>query len=66
MTNEKLALVIGAAGGVGFETARALIGHGWRVRALARDPSRGPRLPGAQWVMRWTRMRWRRPRAAPP
>ena len=49
MANEKLALVIGAAGGVGFETAKALIRHGWRVRALARDPSRAPKLPGAQW-----------------
>jgi nucleoside-diphosphate-sugar epimerase len=50
MANERLALVIGAAGGVGFESARALIRHGWRVRALARDPSRAPNLPGAQWV----------------
>jgi nucleoside-diphosphate-sugar epimerase len=50
MTNEKLALVIGAAGGVGFETAKALVRHGWRVRALARDPSRAPKLAGAQWV----------------
>ncbi len=50
MTNEKLALVIGAAGGVGFETAKALIRHGWRVRAMARDPSRAPKLTGAEWV----------------
>ncbi len=50
MTNEKLALVIGAAGGLGFETARALIGHGWRVRAMARDPARAPDLAGAEWV----------------
>lgn len=50
MANEKLALVIGAAGGVGFETAKALIRHGWRVRALARDLSRAPALAGAQWV----------------
>ena len=50
MANEKLALVIGAAGGVGFETAKALVRHGWRVRALARDPSRAPKLTGAEWV----------------
>lgn len=50
MANEKLALVIGAAGGVGFETAKALIRHGWQVRALARDPSRVPQLDGAQWA----------------
>lgn len=50
MSNGKLALVIGAAGGVGFETARALLRHGWQVRALARDIARAPRLDGAVWV----------------
>ncbi len=34
----RLALVIGATGGIGGETAKALLAHGWRVRALARDP----------------------------
>ncbi|MBO9714394.1 NAD-dependent epimerase/dehydratase family protein [Sphingomonas sp.] len=29
-------LVLGATGGVGGETARALLRHGWRVKALAR------------------------------
>lgn len=32
----KTVLVLGATGGVGGETARALLRHGWRVRALAR------------------------------
>lgn len=50
MTTDKLALVIGAAGGVGFETAQALLRHGWRVRAMARDISQAPSLPGATWV----------------
>ncbi|UPT61996.1 MAG: NAD(P)H-binding protein [Hyphomonadaceae bacterium JAD_PAG50586_4] len=50
MSDGKLALVIGAAGGVGFETARALLRHGWQVRALARDIARAPRLDGAVWV----------------
>lgn len=31
------ALVLGATGGVGGETARALIRHGWQVRAFARS-----------------------------
>ena len=34
----KLALVIGATGGFGGATARALLAHGWRVRALQRNP----------------------------
>ena len=50
MSDGKLALVIGAAGGVGFETARALLRHGWRVRAMVRDVARAPRLNGAVWV----------------
>jgi nucleoside-diphosphate-sugar epimerase len=42
MTTEKtppLALVIGATGGIGRETALALIARGWQVRALHRRPS---------------------------
>ena len=35
---EKTALVLGATGGVGGETARALSAHGWKVRALTRRP----------------------------
>ena len=36
----RIALVLGANGGVGGETATALIRHGWTVRALVRDPSK--------------------------
>jgi nucleoside-diphosphate-sugar epimerase len=32
------ALIIGATGGIGSETARALVTRGWTVRALTRDP----------------------------
>ena len=35
--NIRTALVIGATGGIGSEVAKALIGHGWRVRALTRS-----------------------------
>jgi uncharacterized protein YbjT (DUF2867 family) len=46
------ALVIGATGGIGSEVARALLRHGWQVRALARDPARaaGSGLEGVEWV----------------
>lgn len=52
MTTEtkKIALVLGATGGVGGEMARTLLRHGWRVRAMARDPAKAPVLPGAEWV----------------
>ncbi len=38
MDNRKTALVLGATGGIGGETAAALVRHGWRVVAMARDP----------------------------
>ena len=34
----RLAFVLGATGGVGGETARALARHGWQVRGLTRTP----------------------------
>ncbi len=45
----RIALVIGANGGVGGETAAALVRHGWTVRALVRDPSKG-RQQGVTWL----------------
>ncbi len=52
----KTALVLGATGGIGGETAAALLRHGWQVTAMARDPSRdagskraGP-LAKAKWI----------------
>ena len=49
------ALVLGATGGVGGETAAALLRHGWRVDAIARDPgkiapSRSAELSGINWI----------------
>lgn len=44
---ERIALVLGASGGVGGETARALIRHGWQVRGLSRRPRTGD---GIDWV----------------
>ncbi len=34
------ALVIGAGGGLGYEVTKALVRHGWHVRALMRDPAK--------------------------
>jgi nucleoside-diphosphate-sugar epimerase len=50
----RTALVIGATGSFGAHAAAALSRHGWRVRALARDPAAaqakaGPRMP-IDWV----------------
>jgi nucleoside-diphosphate-sugar epimerase len=51
---ERMALIVGATGGVGSETARALLAHGWRVRALTRDVARArqgqPELGRVEWV----------------
>src|SRR5476649_1539857 len=46
--SEKIALVIGAAGGVGGDTAAALIRHGWSVRGLTRRPR--PPAAGIEWI----------------
>lgn len=50
MTHRKTALILGATGGVGGETADALARHGWSIRALARDPAAGARArPAFDW-----------------
>ncbi|MFE5948693.1 NmrA/HSCARG family protein [Streptomyces sp. NPDC056480] len=41
MLDRKIILVTGATGGQGGAVARALIGRGWAVRALVRDPDQG-------------------------
>jgi nucleoside-diphosphate-sugar epimerase len=50
----RTALVIGATGGIGSETARALAANGWTVRALHRNPKeaarRSARLGAVEWV----------------
>ncbi|MBO9516176.1 MAG: NAD(P)H-binding protein [Variovorax sp.] len=49
-----MALVLGATGGIGGETASALLRRGWKVRALARDPARA----AAQWPAGTPRPEW--------
>src|SRR4051812_7620103 len=43
----RTALILGATGGVGGETARALIRLGWQVRGLTRKPRTGD---GIEWI----------------
>lgn len=45
--SSRTALVVGAHGGIGSETALALARHGWAIRALVRDPAKAPRA--ARW-----------------
>jgi hypothetical protein len=52
MANDrKTALALGATGGFGGEMARALLGRGWRVRAISRHPDRiGKPIEGIEWM----------------
>ena len=45
----RIALVLGANGGVGGETAAALVRKGWTVRALVREPGKG-RLAAVEYL----------------
>ncbi len=42
MTSNKIALVLGATGGIGGEVARRLTARGWTIRALHRHPATAP------------------------
>jgi nucleoside-diphosphate-sugar epimerase len=50
MANEKTALVLGATGGIGGETAAALRARGWTVRALHRRPESVRARAGLEWL----------------
>lgn len=52
---ENTALIIGATGGIGGETARALLRRGWKVRALARDPQKAARTAGWVGAVEWVK-----------
>ncbi|MGB8899268.1 MAG: SDR family NAD(P)-dependent oxidoreductase [Methylocella sp.] len=43
MAQDSIALVIGATGGIGSETALAFARRGWRIRALHRRPEKAAR-----------------------
>jgi nucleoside-diphosphate-sugar epimerase len=50
MNTSKIALVIGANGGIGRETALALRQRGWQVRALVRKPATEGNQDGITWI----------------
>ncbi|TDR45944.1 nucleoside-diphosphate-sugar epimerase [Tahibacter aquaticus] len=51
MNNTRLALVLGASGGIGGEVARQLRDQGWQVRALQRGLAQASlQRDGMQWV----------------
>ena len=52
---DRIALVIGATGGIGGETARALIRGGWQVRALHRDPAKAMSGSAELGAIEWRR-----------
>lgn len=50
MNSSKIALVIGANGGIGGEVCAALKRHGWQVRALVRTPPADANANGIAWL----------------
>ena len=50
MQSSKIALVIGANGGIGRESCLALQRRGWQVRALVRNLPSEPNEPGIHWI----------------
>jgi nucleoside-diphosphate-sugar epimerase len=52
-TPKRTALVIGATGGFGGHVALALQKHGWRIRALSRDPAKAQARTGARMPVEW-------------
>ncbi|WP_372006603.1 NAD(P)H-binding protein [Tistrella mobilis] len=50
MSMNAKALVLGASGGIGGETARQLVAEGWQVHALSRRATSMPAIPGITWV----------------
>jgi nucleoside-diphosphate-sugar epimerase len=51
----RLALVLGATGAFGSHTLAALLKHGWRIRALARDPEAARRRAGPAMPIEWVK-----------
>jgi nucleoside-diphosphate-sugar epimerase len=53
MTNERVALVLGATGGIGSEMAAALLRNGWDVRALHRNVAAAQQRSGVPRGITW-------------
>ncbi|HEY1927744.1 MAG TPA: NmrA family NAD(P)-binding protein [Caulobacteraceae bacterium] len=54
-SQSRLALVLGATGAFGSHTVAALLKHGWRIRALARDPDAARRRAGPAMPIDWVK-----------
>ena len=50
---KRVALIIGATGGIGGEVARALNAHGWQVRGMCRNPATAKRGSGWMGPVEW-------------
>jgi nucleoside-diphosphate-sugar epimerase len=50
MASDRIALVLGATGGIGGETALALARHGWKIRALSRTCKNTADAQGWDWI----------------
>ena len=53
MSTQKTALVLGATGNYGSHAVQALLKHGWRVRALARNPAAAAAKAGQRTPIEW-------------
>ena len=49
-SRSRIALVLGASGGIGSETAYALARHGWKIRAFARTTTPSVGSPEWEWI----------------
>jgi nucleoside-diphosphate-sugar epimerase len=49
----RTALIVGVTGGIGSEAARALLAHGWKVRALHRNPSEAEQRLAELGAIEW-------------
>jgi len=49
----RTALILGATGGIGGETARSLLAHGFRVRAMHRDPAQAAQRFASLGAIEW-------------
>jgi nucleoside-diphosphate-sugar epimerase len=54
-TTPRTALIIGATGSFGLHALEALAKHGWRIRALARDPAKAAERVGPRTPVEWMR-----------
>lgn len=46
----RTALILGATGGIGGETARALARHGWKIRTLTRHDAPSTSTDNWEWI----------------